>query len=582
MTGTYSPFRVLGDTRGLALFATIATMVLISVLAIAAVSGVRTIVQTARVDYGTSQVFFAAEAGAEAVMAQMEDALKDGKIENREINALTPPDLPGFEFEDFDVSTMGDPVVERITDGPYAGLYALTQTLDIRSEAYDLAGHRSSLMVTAKAQAIPTFQFGVFFEKDLEATNGPPMEFGGWVHSNGNIYLSTNNAWYRDAITTPQKVFWDRKDAHSQKPGVFIDNAVGDEIQLDFDSRSHADPNLFRAASNAKFDDRLKTDAYGVDPLRVPLPEGMDPPTVMDPRSGGDPKLAKESKFAWKADWYIEVDLDDSDLDGGDPTRICKAFDKNDRPGGKQKPNNDECAAFFRWQSEGWYERREGRHADVLEIDLGELFDWSGGDADKQVEILYVTFVGGGQDPTGDGVYPVVRLVNGSVLGNPFTVATDHPLYVLGDYNTGMWQPASLVGDALTLLSNSWNDADNQIDDLPKPWASNTSVNAAVLAGHSATPCDHEVSGCPGGNYGGGIENFLRFLERWSGVTMTYRGSLISFSEARKATGLWGGGYYSPPIRDWQFDTRFEDPMNLPPGTPLVGNMVRTGFRPVY
>ncbi len=578
MTDRHAARPVLKDTRGLALFATIATMVLISVLAIAAVSGVRTVIQTARIDYGTSQVFFAAEAGAEAVMAQIEDALKDGKIENSEINALTPPDLPGFEFEDFDVSKMGDPVVERITDGPYAGLYALTQTLDIRSEAYDLAGHRSAVMVTAKAQAIPTFQFGVFFEKDLEATNGPPMEFGGWVHSNGNIYLSSNNAWYRDAVTTPKKVFWDRKDGHSVKPGVFIDNANGDEVQLTFDSRMLSDPNLFRAASNAHFDDRLKTDAYGVDPLRVPLPEGMDPPTVMDPRDGADPKLAKESKYAWKADWYIEVDLDDGDLT--DPARICKAFDM--KRSGKQNPNDADCSQIFDWNAEGWFERREGTHADVLDIDLSQLFAWSGGDANKQSEILYVTFVGGGDDPSGDGVFPVVRLVNGATLGNPLSVATDHPLYVLGDFNTAMWQPASLVGDGLTILSNSWNDADNQIDDSPKPWASATTVNAAVLAGHSATPCDHEVSGCPGGNYGGGIENFLRFLETWSGVPVTYRGSLISFSESRKATGLWGGSYYSPPIRDWQFDARFEDPMNLPPGTPLVGNMVRTGFRPVY
>ena len=49
------------------------------------------------------------------------------------------------------------------------------------------------------------------------------------------------------------------------------------------------------------------------------------------------------------------------------------------------------------------------------------------------------------------------------------------------------------------------------------------------------------------------------------------------------ATGAWGyGAYYYPPGRDWEFDTRFEEPENLPPGTPAVGNVVHTAFRPVF
>jgi hypothetical protein len=49
--------------------------------------------------------------------------------------------------------------------------------------------------------------------------------------------------------------------------------------------------------------------------------------------------------------------------------------------------------------------------------------------------------------------------------------------------------------------------------------------------------------------------------------------------------GSWGGtygAYYSPPNRQWQFDTRFSDPANLPPGTPLVGSIVQTAFRPAF
>jgi len=85
-------------------------------------------------------------------------------------------------------------------------------------------------------------------------------------------------------------------------------------------------------------------------------------------------------------------------------------------------------------------------------------------------------------------------------------------------------------------------------------------------------------------NYGGGLENFPRFLENWGGVTMTYRGSLVSLFQsdyAKRRRWSWQN-YYSPPARDWQFDLRFQDPNNLPPGTPTVGSVVQTAFRPVY
>jgi hypothetical protein len=40
--------------------------------------------------------------------------------------------------------------------------------------------------------------------------------------------------------------------------------------------------------------------------------------------------------------------------------------------------------------------------------------------------------------------------------------------------------------------------------------------------------------------------------------------------------------YYVPPNRDWQFDTRFRDPTQLPPGTPTAASVSEIAFRPVY
>ncbi|NIP61062.1 MAG: hypothetical protein GWO17_24770, partial [Gemmatimonadetes bacterium] len=85
-------------------------------------------------------------------------------------------------------------------------------------------------------------------------------------------------------ITTPNELIWDRKDHHSVQSGVYVNDAMGNEVQVDFDSRSHPDPANFRAESEAKFDSRVKTDAHGVDSLKVPLPAGMDPVEVIRPR----------------------------------------------------------------------------------------------------------------------------------------------------------------------------------------------------------------------------------------------------------------------------------------------------------
>ena len=118
-------------------------------------------------------------------------------------------------------------------------------------------------------------------------------------------------------------------------------------------------------------------------------------------------------------------------------------------------------------------------------------------------------------------------------------------------------------------------------------------IRRAVDVNRLQPPCDPAdsvaVYGTPltGGaypNYGGGLENFPRFLEDWSGDQMLYRGSLVSLFDSRFAMHKrWSWqGYYSPPVRDWAFDLNFRDPTKLPPGTPTVGSVIQTAYRPIY
>jgi len=147
-------------------------------------------------------------------------------------------------------------------------------------------------------------------------------------------------------------------------------------------------------------------------------------------------------------------------------------------------------------------------------------------------------------------------------------------------YNTvGDWRPASLAGDALTILSNSWDDdeSDDNDDSTSGEDATDTTIQAAILAGHTATPS--YGSSNPGGQF----ENFPRFLEDWGSAEAEIVGSFISLWESQIADSDWDCcNFYGPPTRDWRFDSRFEDPENFPPGTPVVGQILRIGFVRTY
>ena len=676
----------LSSKDGFAMAATLGVLTLLSVLVVTVFANAMASFRSGMTDLEKSRTYYAAEAAAESGMAQLALALEDAVIEDQELSSIVAPVIEGFSFEEFSVLRSGGVTTERITDGPFAGLFSRTQVVEINTEAVSADYTRSSIMVTAKAQAIPIFQFGVFFEKDLEITNGPRMDFDGWIHSNGNIYLNSANQYFGDLITTPNNVYKDRKDEHDVDTGMYIADASANYVQLDFDSRDTPDPNTFRAKSDARFDNRLKTNAYSVDSLKVPLPQGVDPDVLTDPRNGADTPLERQSKFAWKADWYIEVDLgavsgnsgtggggpgtfswllaslqsyidaypgaialklieaqakvndalskypadpsaSKSDLDGakgevdaakneglpeadkdllkqmiddvkaaidsGDPigsgggSPLCDNGITHTRPVGLIAPNANQCGNIFFFSYDKWYEGREQRYVDIVDIDVNALYNWIGTGAAQQTGVMFITIDGSNPvlDPEGDGSYPVIRLINASKLDAPITFATNHPIYVQGDYNSDpLWYPSALVGDAITFLSTVWDDADHQAATQIRPIAADTDIYAAILAGHSGTPCDHEVGACGAiSPYGGGLENFPRFLEDWNPEILMFRGSLVSLNFSQQSTGLWGNGpYYRPPVRDWEFDARFDQPDNMPPGTPVVGNVIHTAFRPVF
>jgi hypothetical protein len=138
-----------------------------------------------------------------------------------------------------------------------------------------------------------------------------------------------------------------------------------------------------------------------------------------------------------------------------------------------------------------------------------------------------------------------------------------------GTANTSTTRPASLVGDAITILSDNWQDVNSH----SLNGAAATTVNAAFLTGVVETTRGH---------YSGGMENFPRFLESWGPTIFTYNGSMIKMFPSLYATNVWGkADVYDPPARNWAYDANFNDPTKLPPQTPSLLKVIRSQWATV-
>jgi hypothetical protein len=178
---------------------------------------------------------------------------------------------------------------------------------------------------------------------------------------------------------------------------------------------------------------------------------------------------------------------------------------------------------------------------------------------------------------------PGVVLTNGATLPpNGLSVATPDPAYIVGNWNvssngttmslqttnTANTLPSAVFADAITILSPAWNPANSSLS-LTNRTATADTVNAAFLTGN--VPSN-------GSTYSGGVENFPRFLENWSGLNFYYNGSMVEMFPSQIANAAWPGTgtVYNPPTRDWTFDNNFNNPSDLPPLTPRVINIIRS------
>lgn len=517
------------------------------------------------------EAVYAAEAATEKVLARMMQDFKDGgeaqvynNLANYQRMVPTVSENPlwaNFSFNNGS-GTEGQTYVSRVLSAQFQPLQSQYEGLSGYASNYRLVSNAKNLgalnqpvgavQQDVQLATIPLFQFAIFYNMYLDLNPGENMEIRGRVHSNAEIWTGPNGklTFYGPVTSVGRNT----RTRHPNDPSY----------------TSGTNPNVTYKG----------TKDTNVTTLALPIGTNNSPAAVralLDLPPAGESVASPmgQERFYNKAEMVILV--------------------TNNAVNVLLKTPYGAPAASLPWSvtqtfvrtNVAFTDQREDKVIIATEVDVGKFKTF------VQTNLTVLSALGGltpgvlyvaDLRTTTSSQLNGVRLVNGQSLpARGLTVATPNPLYTKGNYNcpnsahlnttnTTATAPAALISDALTVLSANWDDS-KSAGSYTTRVAANTTVNAAILTGNvpwnpPSTPTKY---------YSGGAHNLTRYLEKWSGKTITYNTSLICMFASTKATGLFeqSGGYYDIPTRETYFDNNFTDPTKLPPGTPQMRALVR-------
>lgn len=378
---------------------------------------------------------------------------------------------------------------------------------------------------------IYTFQHAVFYDQDLEMLPGPNMTLSGRIHSNSDIYLDTHNTFTieGDHMRSAGNMYNERKDDGSTLSGDVVIEVAGSPGTYVGMNNFDSDSANWVNESQTRWGGSVKTADHGVSQLSVPQVGSIQNGGFYDTKAG--------------------LKVINGQLVTPEGTPLVEGVDI---PEGTVTTSNS------------FYNNREGKWVTMTDIDMRKLAGYEDDDPDGSPSfsnrmpgngLIYAT-----RNDAGAG-QPGIRLKNGQKIerNGGLTVVSDAPVYIEGDFNTVDKQPSAVICDAVNILSNDWDDS-NSFSGLSSRVADETTVNLAFISGIDDTTT---------GNYNGGLENYPRLHESWSGRELEIRGSFVALWNSVMATGAWqyGGSQYKAPIRNWNYDQDFLNG-DMPPFTP--------------
>jgi hypothetical protein len=557
---------------------------------------------------------YAAEAATEKVVAQLKedypkggDILLSNQLKNKVYQGMIPtssedPYWANFSFTDGAgnegnsircVDTRGWGAIQ----GQFVGLQGWTNTYRIISNARMTSARyniTNAVQQDIECDSIPIFQFAVFYGNTLMEYSGcATFVLRGRVHANGDIYVgSSANLSFSNLVTTTGGIYLPRTWGGFSSPyGGKVSYAAGYRTNVtplvlpigDTNSSGSNAPNAVRELIN------------------MPPVGGETNGVIASQRyynNAGVVVLVSNSQVAvsFKNGTNNNFSTITADYSATNYTQVTSNFP-------------------FLAVTNTFYDQREKKYVAATQIDVKRFDEWLytngtaaskfpksgsayGSNPGDAPNIVYVA--DNRTNTASTNLLFSVRLTNSAVIPSNnvasgptgMTLCTPNPLYVWGDYNcpdsaargttnTASTYPASLVSDALTILSANWVDSQSTVDvdaSSGKNKATSTTVNAAVMTGVVYS------TGSSSSTFSGGVMNLPRLLEHWgnnsSSIVLTLNTSIVNLFNSVRATNQFRspGDYYYAPQRNFNFDQNFMNYTKMPPGTPQIHVILRKGW----
>jgi hypothetical protein len=516
--------------------------------------------------------------------------------------------------------TPATPVTGVVPPGKInAGLSYQEYTYDLFSTALVNNLPASILQLRFRSRLIPLFQFAIFNQNDLDFSSTATFTVTGPVHTNGNMYFSSGGTLtLQSSVTAAGSMFRGFKDSNTCNGGTVQIVAVAGNTPVAMNCAT-TQRNTLTDSNLSTWNGRIK---QNVGQLNVPTTAALSP--------------TAGSVYWDQADLRIAYDV---------PSNVINVYKENGSIDAALTGTLNGCANAVS-SSNTFRDNREQNSATaptgtvlvnmtLLEVNVANLLTCinnttgslgiAGGlaNTDQNGLVIHAT-VRGPNAAAAQSLYGV-RLSNGANLqgAKGLTFVTDQAVYIQGNYNSSSKIPAAIIADTANILSNNWAtpatqiptsntsiggngmingstvngplcpvlsaptaDAKSQMVLACRP-ATNTILNAAIVAGMSITGNANGTAGQDVNLSNGGPNNLIRYHEDWginggltASATITYLGSLISLGIPNHATGPFrlGNPTYNPPLRNFSFDTSFSDLANLPPASPNAVYLVQERF----
>lgn len=463
-------------------------------------------------------------------------------------------------------------VTNKATTIPYSGINTVTLPAE--------DPQRFFRFVLTETNRFPVFEFAIFHAGQLEFTQTSSLQIRGRTHANGPICIgaaSGKTLKFDQTITTASSIVVSNMGGYSNFATTVYAGTPAYRTNT-------PELNLFGVASNRTI---------------IELPPAGESPSSLQ---GQQRYYNKAALLLLVSNSTITLNVKNLGADAA--TGIISNYNYSSysniyfpsAPGIFAERTNLLKNLPFLSLTNRFYDYRESKWVIPTEINMAILKTW-----------LVTNSMMTNKFPRNAGIYPnimyvgdfrtitnlhALRLTAGIVIptnapltgtnagrATGFTVATINPMYIWGHYNcpnqaylgttnTAGSFPASLICDALTVLSTNWTDSiyGSASTALNTRTAADTTINAAIIAGAVYT------TGAGVGNWSGGIQNLPRLLESWTSKTLTLNTSLVNLYPSTLATNQFQnpGVYYNAPTRSINFNQNFNDPAKLPPGTPTV------------